>query len=54
MRFGSGDVHVDKCMEILKRRNYVQPVVVELSNLFGNFEELEIARDAVKFLRMHA
>lgn len=54
VRFGSGDVHVDKCMEILKRRNYVQPVVVELSNLFGNFEELEIARDAVKFLRMHA
>lgn len=54
VRFGSGDVHVDKCMEILKRRNYVQPVVVELSNLFGNLEELEIARDAVKFLRMYA
>ena len=54
VKFGSGDVHVDKCMKILRSRNYAQPVVVELSNLFGNFEELEVARDAVQFLRLHA
>jgi len=41
-------------MKILKKRNYTQPVVVELSNLFGNLQELEVARDAVHYLRLHA
>lgn len=54
VKFGTGDVHVDECMKILRKRQYVQPVVVELSNLFGNLEELEIARDAVQFLRLYA
>jgi len=27
---------------------------VELSNLFGNLQELEVARDAVQYLRLHA
>ena len=54
VKFGSGDVHVEECMKILKKRNYTQPVVVELSNLFGNLQELEVARDAVQYLRLHA
>lgn len=49
--FGSGDVHLEKCMQVLKRRGYRNLIIVELSNLYTDLKEVEIAKQAIAFLQ---
>ena len=49
--YGQGDTHADLCLEILKNRNYQDPVVIELSNLNNGLTEIEVAKQAIAFAR---
>lgn len=51
--FGSGDVGLSNCMEILKEKNFNSPVVAEISNLFTDLEVKEVAAQAIKFLSLY-
>ena len=49
--YGQGDTHADLCLQILKDRNYHDPVVIELSNLNNGLNEIEVAKQAIAFAR---
>jgi sugar phosphate isomerase/epimerase len=49
--YGQGDTHADKCLAILKERNYHDPVVIELSNLNTGLDEITVAKQAIAFTR---
>ena len=49
--YGSGDVHLEKCIQVLKRRGYRNLVIVELSNLYTDLKEVEVAKQAIAFLQ---
>ena len=49
--YGQGDTHADLCLQILKDRNYKDPVVIELSNLNNGLNEIEVAKQAIAFAR---
>lgn len=49
--YGTGDVHPEKCLAILKSKGYVDPLVVEISNVFTGLAEKQVALQALDFLR---
>ena len=49
--YGQGDTHADKCLAILKERNFHDPVVIELSNLNTGLDEITVAKQAIAFTR---
>ena len=49
--YGQGDTYADKCLEILRERNFTDPVVIELSNLNTGLAEIEVAKQAIAFAR---
>jgi sugar phosphate isomerase/epimerase len=49
--YGQGDTYADKCLEILRERNFTDPVVIELSNLNTGLSEIEVAKQAIAFTR---
>tara|TARA_B110000503_G_C7149557_1_gene414520 strand:+ start:548 stop:1426 length:879 start_codon:yes stop_codon:yes gene_type:complete len=48
--FGSGDVGLSGCLSILKEKKFNSPVVVEISNLFTDLNEREVATQAIQYL----
>jgi sugar phosphate isomerase/epimerase len=51
VHYGQGDTHADKCLTILRERNFIDPVVIELTNLNTRLEEVEVAKQAINFAR---
>ncbi len=49
--YGQGDTRADKCLEILRERNFVDPIVIELSNLNTGLDEITVAKQAITFAR---
>ena len=49
--YGEGDTHADKCLAILRERNFADPIVIELSNLNTGLDEVTVARQAISFTR---
>lgn len=49
--YGQGDTHADKCLAILRERNFTDPVVIELTNLHTGLQEIEVAKQAIAFAR---
>jgi L-ribulose-5-phosphate 3-epimerase UlaE len=49
--YGQGDTHADKCLAILRERNFTDPVVIELTNLNNGLQEIEVAKQAIAFAR---
>jgi len=49
--YGEGDSRADLCLDILRKRNYSDPVVIELSNLNTGLEEIKVAKQAIAFAR---
>jgi len=49
--YGQGDTYADKCLAILRERNFADPVVIELSNLNTGLAEIEVAKQAIAFAR---
>ena len=48
---GTGDINLEACLQLLKINGYHNPIVVELSNLYSGLTEVEVAKQAVAFLR---
>jgi sugar phosphate isomerase/epimerase len=48
---GTGDINLEACLQLLKINGYRNPIVVELSNLYSDLTEVEVAKQAVVFLR---
>jgi len=48
--FGSGDVGLSECLNVLKEKGFTSPVVVEISNLFTGLNEREVTAQAVEYL----
>lgn len=49
--YGLGDVNLEACLRLLKVNGYDNPIVIELSNLYSGLTEVEVAKQAVVFLR---
>lgn len=49
--YGQGDTYADKCLAILRERNFADPVVIELSNVNTGLEEITVAKQAIAFAR---
>jgi sugar phosphate isomerase/epimerase len=49
--YGTGDTHADGCLAVLRERDFANPVVIELSNLYTGLEEITVARQALAFTR---
>jgi sugar phosphate isomerase/epimerase len=49
--YGTGDVNLGKCIQILKSKGFSDPIVVEISNVFTGLSEKQVAIQALDFLR---
>ena len=49
--YGTGDINLKECFHLLKVGDYQNPMVVELSNLHSGLTEVEVAIQAIGFLR---
>ena len=49
--YGTGDINLKECFQLLKVGGYQNPMVVELSNLHSGLTEVEVAIQAIGFLR---
>lgn len=49
--YGQEDTWADLCLKILKKRNFSDPVVIELPNLHTGLNEEEVAQQAISFTR---
>lgn len=49
--YGTGDVNLGKCIQVLKSKDFSDPIVVEISNVFTGLNEKQVAIQALDFLR---
>lgn len=51
VRYGTGDVHPAPLINRLLQRGMIAPVAIEMSNLDAGLTEIEVATDAIRYLR---